>query len=1086
NFTGSAANQSVTGNVSDVYYYDYDAIPAGTYYWKMYANDSAGNWNQTFSFTYIVTEAATSTQLYLNNSQDNFSAVFGYGVNVTGVTDFVNVTLYLDGVEVNASSSIIAYYNATLAVGHYNFTAVNDGNENYSISSETWWLNVTKATPVVDLLLNGTSANFSINQTQYVNMTGLQITGDEGVNLELYLDGDQINTGTSPLENITQFNNSGTYNMTLIYPGSDNYTAGYETWWIQVNDTTDPTIVLYAPEDQYNTSEDYIVFNFTATNSYATLNCTLYIDGSSNATNATTPNGSITLFNTTDIEDGTYYWNMTCIDGSENSNTSETRNFTIDTVEPSAVLNRPPNNAVDVDQNITFNCSTSDDVDLEKVELYINEVLNQTHTLEGSSNETLFSVTNLADGEYNWSCMAYDWVGNTNETLWNLTVNLSAAPAYNSSIFNGTTTDWNSTDDITNVCNGTAILDAYYNKVQWYDCVNAENADFDTDTNLSYNHVEVTFGLNTTFNSTATITIRNLTWDATPLVEIDGELCDVSTCSEVDYNVTSGVAVFNVTHFTVYTTVGNSKLGIWDETDTGVPYGDKVKYENQQVEFYANYTKKSSGAVVPAQTCIINFTDGGATMTFYSNATTNLSVYSRSFSDNGTYDYNITCSASGYQTITLSDNVTINETLGSTTLLYLNGTRSDFTSIFGEPVNLTAVTDAINVTLYIDGDIVNESSSTITYYSADLAVGYYNITAVNQGNATFYNSSETWWLNVTKAAGDVNLLLNGTSANFSINQTQYVNITGLQIAGDDGISLELYEDGTLINTGTSPLENITQYNASAMYNITLVYPGSDNYTATYETWWISVNDTTAPNWTNNVTSVASGSVYDPAGSYQFNVTWQDNVGMLDVLIEHNFTDSALNYTLTGSNISDVYYYDYDAIPAGTYYWKMYANDSAGNWNETFSFTYIVTEASGDAALYLNGSQSNFSINQTQYANITGVLVAGDAVNIQVYEDGTLVTNTTSPTYNNTQYNNTGMYNITLVYPGTRNYTSDSETWWIQVNDTTAPNWTNNVTSVASGSAYDPAGSYQFNVTWQDNVGVLDVLIEHNFTGSAAN
>ncbi|MBW2965753.1 hypothetical protein KY342_01465 [Candidatus Woesearchaeota archaeon] len=94
-------------------------------------------------------------------------------------------------------------------------------------------------------------------------------------------------------------------------------------------------------------------------------------------------------------------------------------------------------------------------------------------------------------------------------------------------------------------------------------------------------------------------------------------------------------------------------LIIWDETDSGMPYGNQTKYANEQVKFFANYTN-STGTIEGAN-CTINFSDGSGYMSWN---TTGFYEYNRSFSSDGTYDWNVTCT---YSLIfnTANDNVTI-------------------------------------------------------------------------------------------------------------------------------------------------------------------------------------------------------------------------------------------------------------------------------------------------------------------------------------------------------------------------------------------------------------------------------------------
>ncbi|MBD3313412.1 hypothetical protein GF345_03135, partial [Candidatus Woesearchaeota archaeon] len=129
---GSLENFSLSGNQSSVFFYNITGVAAGSYVWRTIANDTSGNYNQTSQFSYIVNRNQTVASLYLNGSQANLSLVYGNGFNATGVTDILNVSLYLDGVVVNDSGSVVSFYNEALGVGHFNLTAVNSGSENYS------------------------------------------------------------------------------------------------------------------------------------------------------------------------------------------------------------------------------------------------------------------------------------------------------------------------------------------------------------------------------------------------------------------------------------------------------------------------------------------------------------------------------------------------------------------------------------------------------------------------------------------------------------------------------------------------------------------------------------------------------------------------------------------------------------------------------------------------------------------------------------------------------------------------------------------------------------------------------------------
>ncbi|MFC1691865.1 hypothetical protein ACFL0W_06825, partial [Nanoarchaeota archaeon] len=64
------------------------------------------------------------------------------------------------------------------------------------------------------------------------------------------------------------------------------------------------------------------------------LDCNLTIDGSVNATDVASSSGAATNYSVADFNDGSYYWNVTCIDDASNTNSSETRSFSIDATAP--------------------------------------------------------------------------------------------------------------------------------------------------------------------------------------------------------------------------------------------------------------------------------------------------------------------------------------------------------------------------------------------------------------------------------------------------------------------------------------------------------------------------------------------------------------------------------------------------------------------------------------------------------------------------------------------------------------------------------------------------------------------------------
>lgn len=80
--------------------------------------------------------------------------------------------------------------------------------------------------------------------------------------------------------------------------------------------------------------------------------------------------------------------------------------------------------------------------------------------------------------------------------------------------------------------------------------------------------------------------------------------------------------------------------------------------------------------------------------------------------------------------------------------------------------------------------------------------------------------------------------LNNSRSNISISNgtSIYLNST-LQTGSGD---IKLYNNGTLINEGSSPLSNYTTFVSYGIYNITTLYEGNENYTPAIETWFVNV------------------------------------------------------------------------------------------------------------------------------------------------------------------------------------------------------------------------------------------------------
>ncbi len=249
-------------------------------------------------------------------------------------------------------------------------------------------------------------------------------------------------------------------------------------------------------------------------------------------------------------------------------------------------------------------------------------------------------------------------------------------------------------------------------------------------------------------------------------------------------------------------------------------------------------------------------------------------------------------------------------------------------------------------------------------------------------------------------------------------------------------------------------------------------------------------DKTAPQY-GNIT-MPGNRTYAPGISYTFNATWTDNYLLDTVLIEHNFTGTATNYSVT-TNTSSNFSYTFTGIPAGAHQVRWFANDSVtplsdnnGQRNVTpLQWISISTNTSTANFLNikLNGTSTNNTYTYPAAVNATGFKVI-DEGRVTLYRNGTNVTangSSTNEAMNETLLGN-ATWNFTVYYPATQNYSEAQNTTYAFVNKGTVTltltlngteanrSYTYNTAVNATGNKSTTVGS-AFNITLLRN-GVL--------------
>lgn len=192
---------------------------------------------------------------------------------------------------------------------------VNDTNNNIVALNNSFY--VQKPLANLTLYINSSSQNISINETDFVNITGM--SDSEETDIEIFVDGISMTTGNTSINYIQQFNNSGIYNVTLKYNETLNYRESFISYFIEVI-YLKPNITSHYPNQTTlsltkNSSQE---FNVTANDSInSSLSYYWYVNDI--FYNTTNSSNNIT-FDSTNYVAGTY--NITIIASNELFNSS--------------------------------------------------------------------------------------------------------------------------------------------------------------------------------------------------------------------------------------------------------------------------------------------------------------------------------------------------------------------------------------------------------------------------------------------------------------------------------------------------------------------------------------------------------------------------------------------------------------------------------------------------------------------------------------------------------------------------------------------------------------------------------------------
>ncbi|MBR9693100.1 hypothetical protein GOV07_04190 [Candidatus Woesearchaeota archaeon] len=960
NFSGSwEPNASTIGVQNDTEANITISPDDGVYSWNVICADAYGL-NATYSDNFTVTVDANSPTMSsetFNVTRLNQSHKVRFNVTVadTFTVTLVNITmLYPNETSRNYSltqaTGGVWYFNFsdTNKTGIYNITTLTsrDQHNNTNVSAYTNLIfNVTPSPPVAfDLIA---PANDTVTTALSPTLSWQQSADEHFANYTILVDNNSDFSSpeyvyvTSPVTNTSidagPFLADQTYYWRVIAYDIFGSRTNSTNTFTYITDQTDPNVQLKWPGD-----DDYVitsVFSFNYTPSDTNLrNCTLWGDfnGSwhANQTNMSPVNGFPNYFDIS-LSDGSYSWSVECYDHADNSDFASA-NFTVlvDTTPPQLFIEDPQNNTyenttnnvmffynvTDIMANIAYCILIVDGVQSGATDFTIQEGVSQNFTAFLDNDDHLWSI-NCTD-ENGWTNSSYTY---------NITVNVTSEsdppvitpnyPSYNSFLDTGAFSFNYTPDDASGIENCTLYVDG------------APNATNLSVTNHQPNYFPIV-GLSEVTHTWQIQCYDNLTY---------------ASGSSVLWNFTVDETNPTVTLHT-------------PENDTFYTSGNVI----------FNFTPTDTNVV----NCTLwgNFTGSWAPRATNTSPTSGIPNTIGTSLSEGTYEWNIVCfDRAGRRGIAIT-NYTVKIDVNKPALTNPTVTPSSPTTYAPGKLyifNIT-VTDAYLDTVYIEHDFSGVLKNyTVNRTSGDLFS--YNITTIAVGSYTyqwFANDSVNRWNQtiqygyiVQQNASEVNLLLNGTDGNFSVDENSIVNLTAVLVNPTSGY-IELYLDGLRINNGSSPLTNLTLFQDPGTYNVTAVYPATENYSAYSETHYVIVNDTIKPNVTLNSPG-GNATLGKPGVTFSYTVS--DFSAILNCSLYINDTFNQSDNTIT----KDTLQYFNEDFPDGVYTWQVRCYDSWGNLGvseirnmtvmETTTLNVTVTP---DKASYVIGEIASIDLNVT--------------------------------------------------------------------------------------------------------------------------
>lgn len=382
-------------------------LPAGTHWWKAYANDSSNAWNSTDNVSFTIGNGTVPLTLLSNVT---WTATYPSSSNVTGngCPSPLTCNLYRNGTIVTGDNNIL------LGVSVYNYTWNTTGNANYSSNSTTQLLTINKGSTSINLYLNVTEGNKFYKNNSVANFTAVVNVSGLTVNLNgNYTFAFSPSSGTTSLQNLTTLSNSTNqiFNITGYFSGNTNYTASSTTYYAYL-DVTNPTVYLFELNDSYINFNQTIRLSVNVTDSFNISAVLAEIQTSGGTKNFTLSSGNNYTYDFTKSDLGSGQDNATIINITKiySNDTSNNQATNVSTLQfYYGLTNHSSSQSVteiynSISDSVTWNAYYNEQSTNNNITSGCTlNVFGNSYAMDYSDKYSRTVSTYLLEGEYTWT-----------------------------------------------------------------------------------------------------------------------------------------------------------------------------------------------------------------------------------------------------------------------------------------------------------------------------------------------------------------------------------------------------------------------------------------------------------------------------------------------------------------------------------------------------------------------------------------------------------------------------------------------------------------------------------------------------------